>query len=321
VALDRELLSSELRMLRKGRGLLERELPRRVGNQLADLCKITDRDDTALIRERLGSTVVNLARDLPPDLRLAVAAALAIDPGVQHRFLNERVSWLAGQLHCDGRTARRRIDHGFDLLVESALRQHGTGQSDVSKQRQDEYEVELFRAILNLDTPTPELREERTIVATADDVAEVVVPLSLPRMSPDASAPHDVFASVVHGGRIVAREEPADNHFRFTVEFPRPLHKGETHKYDVAFRLPAGQVMSPHYAVVPFRTCQAFELIVRFALDGLPRSAWLLDGVFPRLIDSRRPNDRPLTPDPVGEIHLRFENPRRGLGYGLAWAP
>jgi hypothetical protein len=321
VPLDRELLTNELRTLRKGRGVLEHQLRRRVGRQLSHLCEIPEASDTALIRERVGSTVVNLLKDLPPDLRLAVAAALAIAPGVQHRFLTERVGWLADRLNCDDRTARRRIDHGFDLLVESALRRESGARSTPAGAVPDACHVESFRGVLRLDTPSPELIEERTIVAIQDAVSEIVVAFSLPRPSREEAPEPDLDASVLHGGRIKYPEHVTDSHYRYVVELPRPLRRGETHHYAVQYKLPYGRPISPHYTIVPLRPCKSAELIVRFPADRPPRTVWLLDGVPPRVIDSTRPVGSALTPDRVGEVHLSFRNPRQGLGYGMAWLP
>jgi hypothetical protein len=322
VPLDRVLLANEFRSLRKGRGLLERHLSSRLGTQLAYLCEISASSDPALLRERVGSTVANLAKDLPPDLRLAVGAALALTPGVQHRFLTERVDWLAGRLNCDGRTARRRIDHGFEMLVEEAIRQEVEAVSTPPpvEAATEVYCVEFFRGLLRLDTPTPELIEERTIVATQDDVAEIVVALSLPRTA-GGGPRHEVAAQVLHGGRIKRPDHLAENHFRFVVQLPRPLRTGEKHDYTVQFTVPDGQPIGPHYTVVPLRPCRRSELIVRFDPRQLPLAAWLLDGVPPRVIDSRQPAGPLLTPDGVGEINLAFEDVVPGLGYGVAWVP
>jgi hypothetical protein len=320
MSLDREELTSELRSLRKGRGLMEHQLRRRVGRQLTYLCAIADPTDTALIRERVSSTVENLAQDLPPDLRLAVAAALAIAPGVQHRFLTERVDWLADQLSCDDRTARRRIDHGFDLLVESAMRHQSLRREQPPAGALGRWHLTEFHAVLRLDAKTPELTEHRTMVADEDGLDEVAVSFSLPRSAGDVSTEHGVKASIPYGGQITYTERLAEGHYRFGVRLSRTLNTGDAHRYAIQFQLPAGQVMSPHYAVVPLRTCPACDMVVRFDPDSLPRSVWLLDGVAPRVIDSNEPVG-PLLDLDRGEIALRFERLAPGLGYGLAWHP
>src|SRR5262245_12737024 len=159
VSLDPELLTGEFRTLRKGRGVLEEPLRTRLGSQLVELCQIAGQTDGALIRQRVGDTLARLADELPADLRLAVRTALAITPEARYRFLTERVSWLATKLNIDDRTARRRIDVGFQLLVEQAVRHESLERNKTPYGGRDTCYVEFFRGVLRLDAPAPRLLE------------------------------------------------------------------------------------------------------------------------------------------------------------------
>jgi hypothetical protein len=251
-------------------------------------------------------------------LRLAAEAAYALHPEADHRRLEDRTIWLAERLVCNERTARRRIDDVVAVLVDAATeaddqldgRTHGSA---------DGWHVKTFHAILRLDTPTPELIEQRTIVATQDGVKQIVCPFSLPRAGTDRSAHHDVQAEVLRGGRIARRERPADEHFRFILELPRPLRIGDKHDYGLLFRLPEGQPMRPHYVFQPLRHCERFDLTVRFVPDRPPIYVTKLEGVPPRMIDGGQTGSEALAVSPLGELSLTFEDLHLGLSYGIRW--
>src|SRR5262249_50769513 len=150
-----------------------------------------------------------------PELRMAVLAALALHPEADQRELTDRVVWLSQKLRCHERTARRRMDDGFHVLVDRLT-------AGAGKRRQatppDAYSIKEFRALLRLDTPLPELTEYRTIPANLDGVGEVEVLLSLPRAEGDASAVHDITAEPLYGCRIRKQSRLSAVDFQFTVE-------------------------------------------------------------------------------------------------------
>jgi hypothetical protein len=265
-------------------------------------------------RRKLAETTEALLRDEEPALTLTVHAALALHREAYQRDLAARERWLAQQLSCQERTARRRVDEAFEILVQRAGER---GTDDLSAA--DGWQVQSIRAVLNLDGPSPELTEQRKVAMLRDGVSEIVTRFSLPRQTPGSRAAHELVTTVEYGGRIREVGRPADEHWRYVIELPRTLKRGETHEYAIKFRIPTHQVMAPHYALVPLLTVKALDLTIRFSPDRLPTAIWRFDGVPPRLIDSPRPVGRLLAPDRFGEVRLSFRRLRQGLGYGAKW--
>ena len=316
---ERDALTAELGALRKGRGVHERNLQARMGEQLHRLFGIAASDDDTTIRIRIGERVHELLADAPPDLATAVLAALGLHPECRLRFLAERTDWLAAELGCEARTARRRIDDGFALLVEAAgprrrLSSRGEGDGDG-------WTVRSFRATLRLDGPGPELIDERQIVAVRDGLREIPVSMSLPPAPDTTVLERDLVAEVLYGGHIRAKDRVSASHFRYWLELPSTLQAGQKHEYSVAFRIPPGQPMSPHYAFLPLWPCEYFHLRVRFGQSRQPAAVWRLDGVPPRLVDEQPARGDLLELDRLGEVELEFRPLRTGLGYGIGWTP
>lgn len=307
-------LLDQLRALRKGAGLLAPDLQRRLGPDLVRLCGLEPLDDPVTVRSKIGTTVTGLLAHarVPAEVRTAVLVALGLHRDAAYGTLTARRDSLAQAVPCDVRTVRRQEDRGFVLLAAAA----GATLRDVPPRPRPDWFVQEFRAVLRLDTPRPELLEERTLVAARSGLTEIVASLSLPRTE---GAPVEVEA--VYGVRLVRQEELTASHARFVLALPRPLEAGETHEYGLVFRVPADHLPAPHYAFVPLRPCQRFDLAVRFDPDRLPAAVWRVDGAPPRVLDSDRPTDRPVQPDPFGEVRVRFDFLLQGLGYGLGWTP
>jgi hypothetical protein len=76
-------LVSDLKALRKGRGLYVNNVGERVGHTLRDLCGVTEKDGPGEIRVRVAQRLEHLAVDLPDDLRIAVLAAMGLIPAAR----------------------------------------------------------------------------------------------------------------------------------------------------------------------------------------------------------------------------------------------
>ncbi|HKS48493.1 MAG TPA: hypothetical protein VJT49_25955 [Amycolatopsis sp.] len=302
-------LVDELKRLRRGRGVLAPNIEVLAGPGLRLVCGIAEQDGPAVVRQKLGRRLGELATRLPDDLGLALLAALAIHPDARHALLKDRMSWLAGRLGRDERTARRRADDACLLLAEAAAK---AGP-------EDGWYVVSFDALVRLDSPAPSVQERRRIIATRDGLDEIVPSLSLPRHPTDRQRVHDVGASVLYGGRLVRRERPSESHFRFAIALPRVLRAGQVHDYGIELRIPPGQPMRPHYVFVPYRRCDRFELRIRFDPSRLPGRIWLVTGVPVRVVDDAQPSEETLRTDAAGEIHWEFRNLTQGLGYGVQW--
>src|ERR1051325_9284338 len=123
-------LVSELKALRKGRGLLVSETAGRIAPALREISGVTEGDGPADIRDKVAQRLVHLADDLAIDLRLAVLAALAILPDARLRLYQDRTAWVATKLGRDARTVRRRVDEGIHQLAQ--LAQLGTPPPSVT---------------------------------------------------------------------------------------------------------------------------------------------------------------------------------------------
>ena len=77
--------------------------------------------------------------------------------------------------------------------------------------------------------------------------------------------------------------------------------------------------MAPHYACVPQRRFDFFELRVRFDRVHLPAQIPRVDGGSPRSTDGQVRTGNLLTPDRSGEVCTRFSRLTPGYSYGLQW--
>src|SRR4051794_22798417 len=151
---------------------------KRLGPETKKLCGITESDGAVAARSKMIATVNNLLRDEQREVRLAVLVALALHPEASHRDLSGRRLWLARQLHCQERTARRRVDEAFELLVQAAAETDVDGT--VEPPSLHDWHVRRMRAVLRLNASSPELTDERTIAFARNGIGEIVSQLSLP---------------------------------------------------------------------------------------------------------------------------------------------
>jgi hypothetical protein len=318
VVFDPDALAAELKFLRRGRAMRHPGILKRLGPQTRRLAGIGDEANSAAARAAMTSAIEDLLRAESVETRMAVLGALALHPQADQRDLTARERWLAGQLNCHERTARRRVDEAFEvlILVASDRAQAGGAERPVS----DAWHVQAVRAFLRLDGPSPDLTEYRSIVVTDEQLSEIVCLFTLPRPAGVVPADHDLVVEVLYGGRISRRERPSEEHFRILVELPRTYRRGETHEYAIRYQVPPGQQMVPHYVLQPLSLCLAFDVTVRFNPTAPPAAVWRLDGVAPRMLDAPAPPDDRLVPDRFGDVRLSFRQLRQGYAYGVKWS-
>lgn len=310
------LIAAEIRKLRKGRGIDSPDLRKRIGPYLRELAR--DPADVADLRRALASELASQVARLPEDLRLIAGGSLGLAPQTRRMSLfGDRVSWLAQQSGHNARTVLRRIDVAEQLLAEEI-------NGELSRRRgrpaatPDSWYLEEFRVVLSLDSQTPQAYERRRLVATKADLKMVRAWLDVPREA--GQPPVSLEAQILYGGRIVRYPTPVANSFEFFIELPAPLQVGEEHEYEMILRIPAGEHMRPHYIFTPEVQCNLFDLTVKFDLARSP--AWLrvVRGETVRMFDRGGPDGELLNLDKAGEVHVRFLNPEKYLGYGLQWA-
>ena len=309
-----EQIATEIRALRKGRGMQAGDLEQRLGPLLTELAIGSRNADQAPRRHKLSGELTTCGAHLAADLRSAIFASLALSTETkQMAYFKERVSWLASYLRYEYRTALRRIDTAERLLSEEIAREL-TRRRGRTVSAPDGWRLDQLRTLVRLDTPTPEAHEHRRIVATRADLTEVMAWMDMPPGPGESRGA--VSVEVLYGGRLQRKEQPSSSRFQFVVELPSSLQPGEDHEYGVLLRLPSG--LRPHVIFSPECACDVFDLRVKFRPDDRP--AWIrrVDGETVRMFDTAEPaNDLAL--DEVGEIHLRFTNPTMYLCYGVQW--
>jgi hypothetical protein len=302
----------ELQEIPRGRGMQAGDVAHRIGPGLRTACGVTAADSSAVVRRKVANRLVALCDRLPADLRISVLAALALHPMANHQFMQERMSWAAHQINRDHpRAAVRRMKVGFRILAEQL-----DEFADDPALRQG-WHVCSLHALLHMDVDPPELVEERAIVSSADNLAEIELRLSAPASVPAADSP--IEATVLYGGEITRTERVTSSHRKFAVRLPTPMRAGERHEYGVRFSAYSRALMPPFYVMTPLQPCERFTVRVRFG-DDVPRRIWRLDGIPPRAIDDFEPDDALLSADRLGEVSLEFSGLHQGLSYGMRWS-
>lgn len=302
-------LVRELKLLRKGRGLLAGRIEERVGPTLRAACEVTDGDGLVVIRQKVATRLTELAEQLPEDLRLATLAAFAINNEARLPLYQDRVRWAAIKVDRDPRTVRRRVDEAINQLAELAA---GAPRGRAGEPAGRWHTSELHVAVA-LDRSQPEVLEQRRIVADQDGVRELDLAVSVP------TTRRDLEVSVFYGGTLVDRGMEASDRFGFTLALPRPLARGDAHDFTVRFRLPTARVMRPYLMCVPRRPCELFDLRVRFGRHRVPPRVWMLHGAFQRDVSDPACHGAQHPVDRAGEIHMRFRELAAGLAYGARW--
>jgi hypothetical protein len=310
-------VTDEIRSLRKGRSLQVGDLDSRLGPLLRELSGSGDAADR---REALMAAISRCAAQLGEEYRVAVEASLALSAEtMQEPYFTGRVTWLAGYLDREYRTALRRIDQAERRLAEliaTELRDR-RGRIPVSAKG---FYVDELRTVLRLDNEIMVSEEDRRIVSTCEGLTEVVVLFDLPREANEPGA--DLQAEIRYGGHLLRRQEQSSpNRFKFVLRLPEPLQPGQVHPYGLSLRMPRRMLRLPHYLVTPECRFNRFDLRIRFDSERLP--AWIrrVEGETVRTFEDMQPTSNLLVPDAAGEVHQEFRDLALYLGYGIQWKP
>jgi hypothetical protein len=306
-------LVTELKNLRKGRGLFVSRIEDRVGAALRDVCGVTGDDGPVAVRQKVAAWLENLAGDLPDDLRVAVLAAYGICPDARLPLYQDRVNWAATRLDRDPRTARRRVDDGILQLAQLATRRREAAQTRPHVPETGWHTSEL-RVMLALDRDRPEAIEQRRIVSDQDGLTELDLPVTL-------ASPGGLETFVFYGGRLADLGMESSVRHSFALRLPRPLNRGETHDIALHFRLPDHDLIRPYFVCLPKRSCELFDLRIRFDPGRTPARIWVLTAAFERDLDDRVHPGKEQPVDASGEVHLTFHHLMPGLAYGARWDP
>jgi hypothetical protein len=292
----RELVR-ELKSLRKGRGVFAGRIGERVGPNLRMTCGISGDDGPVTIRGKLLARLIEMADQLPEDMRLVTVAAFALSAEVRRPLYQERMHWAAARIDRDSRTVRRRVDEAIDYLAELVAI---TPRSATAAW----HTAELHVAVA-VDRPQPEVLEQHRIVAGQDALPELTCtsPLSARR---DYQA-----ADLLYGGTL--RHDRSG----LTLTLPEPLSQGETHDFAILFRLPNPRAILSYIMDGPDHPCELFDLRLRFRRERPPSHVWILRDAQQGAGPIRHTNQHPV--NRAGEVHLRFRRLLPGLAYGAQW--
>ena len=308
-------LTSEFAALRHGRGLWRPGVHDQVGHAVAEWAGVPPGCTDGEVR-RLVDVAIGLIpdADLPADERETVRVAIGLDRRYPATTLTKRIELLASERKQSGRTMRRRVDDAFALLAQVIAKR--TDRLDPERG----WSVRRLRVLVRLDSERPQVREERTIVATRDNLDRIVARFSVPRTLDGEDVDREVSAEIQHGARIAAGNRQGSNHFRYLLDLPRVLARGDEHTYAIVFKVSDGLPITDHYVFNPLTSCASFEARVRFASSHLPVAVWRTDRTVPRSLPHRGHPDGPmLSLDGAGEVAQTFDDLEQGFSYGICW--
>jgi len=316
-----EDLRAEFRALCRGWGVQRSGLRDAVGDAIRRWADVPNAASDADVRSRITRALGRIPdQELPEAHRMLVRVALALDPDCRFSTLRNRTETVATRLTVSPRTARRRIEDAFDRLAHAAIT--AVGPEDPDPHPDTGWVVESMGALVRLDCEHPEVIERRTIVATAATVHRISARFSLPREPGVLGEGRSVSAQVLYGARITEQNRDGMGHFRYVLDLPYPLRRGQEHQYTIVYRVLDGLPIRNYYAMVPHTACTIFDVRVRFALDRAPEVVWRIDRVHHRVLaDPIEPGEPTLDPDGAGEVGASFADLRPAFGYGIGWIP
>jgi len=300
-----EELVRELKSLRKGRAVLAGRLGDRIGPHLRTMCGIADDDKPVTVRGKVVARLIELAEQLPDDLRLATTAAFALGNEVRLPLLQDRVQWVAARMDRDARTVRRRMDDAIDHIAELV--------ATAPRALSGDWHTERLSVAATLDQPRPELLEQYRVVADRGPVHELVF------TSPLAVGRGCVAVDLLYGGTLHGHHPADHDRHSFTLVLPEPLSRGESHDFAVRFRLRDPRAMRSYLVQASDHPCERFDLRVRFPADQDPPGVWTLRDAPETATFRPVHHGQQHAVNRSGEIHLRYRQLIPGLVYGATW--
>ncbi|NKE56332.1 hypothetical protein FXN61_05615 [Lentzea sp. PSKA42] len=320
MSIDRDKLLDELKRLRRGTGLGGLLADVRLGDNLRTVSKADAGADDATAAGLLLTELSRLIDRLPESMQQVASVALNINiPDLSSQLLDKRISWLASETGRDNRTIRRRIDESMKHLVNRIVAEHDwsdTGHPETAAN----WFTTSCRAYVRMDQEDGiEAVDEREIIIHGAPTDSISMPFTLPRHPNDQDAPHELQTNLLFGGKFVTRKRFSDSRFNVEIKLPRTLYPGERHRYALQYKIPANQMMKPHYVFVPYYECESFSLLVRFNMDDLPCTIRKVESAFHREIDELQPEENIIEANEAGEAYAEFKNLKTGFGYGIQW--
>ncbi|WP_158846633.1 hypothetical protein [Saccharothrix deserti] len=311
-----DVVVTALAALHKRNGVLSADLDERVRPEFSALFAMpADRGE--VLREKLVEYLERLLAGLTDEQEQVARGTLNLRPDPVPGSLTDRMDVLAGELHVDRRTVRRRMNDAYRNMALRAQRGDAalTGDGYGGKG----WYVDVFDVVLRLDRPTPEAIERRTVVVTAPTLDRITTSVDVPRHPETGQEQPGLETELVFGGTLAGQARGSTTNFSLDIALPRRLARGDRHTYELISRIPPGQAMTPRYVCVPYRTCRYFVLRVRFDPDRLPKAVWKHDGVPHSAVHDGRPSGKLLELDGAHEVAVEFRDLLNGCAYGVQW--
>lgn len=318
-------LITELKALRKGRGIDDGDLRHRAGPTLCLVLDVDDDASAADIRAAARDWLTESAARLPADLALAVLAAFGLHQDARHRFYKDRMAWLAGKLGRDGRTAQRRVDEACTQLAGFAAAAARHRRAGAPPSENTPWHTQRLSTTVVLDGVCPEIIERRRIVSHRDGLAtiDLAVTITAPPSAPLGTAADstDLGVDLLWGGTLIRTVMESSRRIGFALELPEPLAEAQQAEFALRFRILDSKVFRPHYVCVPRYRCDRFDLRVRFDRERPPLGVWRLNSAFQNDVDDPVEVGDAVPLDRAAEVHVRFDDLKPGFAYGARWEP
>ena len=291
---------TELKQLRRGRGVLTSRVDSQIGPVVRALARVGHDDGPAEIRGKVAQWLSRLADDLPADdLRAAALTAFAVAPDARQPLYKDRVDLVAKRIERDARTARRRIDEAIEQLAQLATARPGYARLVPGGPT-----VAELRLSLALDRPQPELVEHCRFTAEQDGVEEVT--LFTHRLAGFAElTAEQLTTDVLYGGTLVPHRTDQGQP---VLRLARPLCAGESHEYVVRSVVRRPELLPSRLCLPGDHRCAMVELHVRFGRDRLPTS-----------VEPIGDGSATAGPDGAGDVLASFAGLPPGRVHGLRW--
>lgn len=219
---------------------------------------MTDDDGPAAQRRKVRDALSLVIAELPADMGTLSKAVFGLD-GVGHVCYEERIRSTAADREL--RTIRRRADMVVERIAD--LFMELTADNRPAPWLRHPWYTKDLQVCVMLGRPIVEVFEEREIVCEANELSEV--DLSVTLISPPgwtgSTEPEDLGIDVFLGGVAQAHRQAASNRFRFVLRPPKPLTRGQQHRF--GFRLRVARAFAPHYVCTPEHPCDRFSLEVQ----------------------------------------------------------
>ncbi|WP_156754882.1 hypothetical protein [Actinokineospora pegani] len=301
-------LMAELKALRRGYGV-NAKFDVTTYPCLAEVLRVDTSASAFTAREQFHDRLAAQCDRLSERHRLTAKYALGFDGDLDSRY-TDRVRPLQTRFDRDARTVQRRIDGAFAVLCEQLV---------AAARPRHPWHTNALSTVVTLDGPGADVVEDRAITARVDGLDHIEHSFTVLAPPGVEAGPLDlatVGVEGIAGGDVVSAELRTRNRASFTLRLPKPLAKGEAHRFRLGIRVAS---FGPFYVCTPIQPCDTFHLAVQFERDRVPAEVLVVDGVLSHEATDPASAGGRITPDPAGLVRTRFDDLELARSYGLLW--